>query len=76
MTSTRTPTRSALDAAPRDQQESAFASLLADLVLSLPGARAAVLVDAGGRWFETTADCCAPREPGGEVDLDRIDVVR
>jgi hypothetical protein len=48
MTSTRTPTRSALDAAPRDQQESAFASLLADLVLSLPGSRAAVLVDAGG----------------------------
>lgn len=36
----------------------------------------AVLVDAGGRWYETTADCCAPREPGGEVDLDRIDVVR
>lgn len=48
MSATRTPTRAALDAAPRDQEGSTFAALLADLVLSLPGARAAVLVDEGG----------------------------
>lgn len=41
----------------------------------LPGGYA-VLVRAGGRVYETTATCCAPRTPGGEIDLDRVDVVR
>lgn len=35
-----------------------------------------VLVQSGGRWLTTTARCCAPFAPGGEVDLDQVDVLR
>lgn len=35
-----------------------------------------VLARIGGTLYQTTGSCCAPREPGGEVDLDRIDVER
>lgn len=38
--------------APRDQEESAFASILADLVARVPGARAAALVDRGGETVD------------------------
>ena len=38
--------------APRDQQESAFASILAGLVARVPGARAAALVDRGGETVD------------------------
>lgn len=39
-------------AAPRDQHESAFAAILADLVVRVPGARAAALVDRDGETVD------------------------
>lgn len=45
--------------APRDQAESAFASILADLVERVPGARAAALVDVDGE----TVDYASRSEP-------------
>jgi hypothetical protein len=47
--------------APRDQGESAFASILGDLVLRLPGARAAALVDVDGE----TVDYASRADPFG-----------
>jgi hypothetical protein len=38
--------------APRDQHESAFAAILADLVIRVPGARAAALVDRDGETVD------------------------
>jgi hypothetical protein len=45
-----TPHRS--QPAPRDQHESAFAAILADLVLRVPGARSAALVDRDGETVD------------------------
>lgn len=44
----RAPTRSILAATPRDQHGSAFAHILTEMLLSLPGGRAAALVDSVG----------------------------